>query len=352
MIDIRTQREFHNEMLRNLNNTQDKTPNSFSYDITSSVAIVCQDIDLRIEENLKKFDSQNLEGEELDRRCLQSSGTIRKKATKSNGPITVITDKEILIKKGEILLADELEFTVVDDTLIKNNAGTIYAECSVFGAVGNVIPRAINKLKKSIDGVINIYNEEEFHNGYEEEPDMDLWERHIERLLNPPKSGNPAHYNMWATEIDGIGYAKVFPRFNGPLTVKVILIDMNHKTVDDVLVEKVKEHINTERPFGVNELVVESAKEKKIIIKVKLKIQNGYIASSVKNDIKRNIEKYLYDIAFKQDFISYAKVGANILNTEGVSDYSELYINNETKNINIKDDEVSVLESLEVIIDE
>lgn len=352
MIDIKTQREFHNEMLRNLNNTQDKTPNSFSYDITSSVAIVCQDIDLRIEENLKKFDSQNLEGEELDRRCLQSSGIIRKKATKSNGPITVITDKEVLIKKGEVLLADELEFIVIEDTLIKNNSGILYVECSIPGAVGNVIPKSINKFKKSIDGVISVYNEDEFHNGYEEEPDMDLWERHIERLLHPPKAGNPAHYNMWATEIDGIGYAKVFPRFNGPLTVRVVLIDMNHKTVDDILVRKVKEHIDIERPFGVNELVVESARERKVDIKVKLKIQNGYIASNVKNDIKESIEKYLYDIAFKQNFISYAKIGAHILNTTGVSDYSELYINNKTSNIAIEDDEISILETLEVIIDE
>lgn len=346
---MKTQKEFHNEMLRNLNNIQDKTPNSFSYDITSSVAIVCQELDRQIENNLLKFDSQNLEGEELDRRCLQESGTIRKQATKSNGAVTVITDKDITVKKGEILLADELEFTVIEETDITNNSGTVYVECKEPGAVGNIIPRAINAFKVSHEGVVSVYNENAFENGYEKEEDMELWERHIEKLLYPPKSGNPAHYKVWATEIDGIGYAKVFPRFQGPLTVRVVLIDMKHKTVDPRLVEKVKKHIDVERPFGVNELSVESAKEKTVNIKVNLKLVNGFIVSDVKENIKNKIEKYLYDIAFKQDFISYAKIGACILNSNGVADYSNLEINDLNKNIELKEDEVAILGQLEVI---
>ena len=39
----RTQEEFLKTMLNNLSNTEDKSPNSFSYDILSAAAIIFED---------------------------------------------------------------------------------------------------------------------------------------------------------------------------------------------------------------------------------------------------------------------------------------------------------------------
>ena len=36
------------------------------------------------------------------------------------------------------------------------------------------------------------------------------------------KAGNKYHYREWALEVTGVGDAKIFPRYNGPLSIKVV----------------------------------------------------------------------------------------------------------------------------------
>ena len=48
-------------------------------------------------------------------------------------------------------------------------------------------------------------------------------------------------------------------------------------------------------------------------------------------------------MAFKDNYISFAKVGNIIIDSTGVLDYSDLKINDGTSNILIEDDEVAVL---------
>lgn len=88
-VQEKSQEEFLQSMLSNLSNTEDKTPNSFSYDILSAAAIVFEDFQRVILELFKKFDVMNLEDEELDARVLQIAGIKRKQATQSTGEVTV-----------------------------------------------------------------------------------------------------------------------------------------------------------------------------------------------------------------------------------------------------------------------
>lgn len=86
-----------------------------------------------------------------------------------------------------------------------------------------------------------------------------------------------------------------------------------------------------------------SAAEKIINISVKLSIENGCSEDIIKENIEKNIENFLASIAFQNSYISYAKIGAIILSSEGVQDYSNLLINNVAENIIINDEEVCVL---------
>lgn len=355
MVNIKTQREFLNEMLQNLQNINDKSPNSFSYDITSSAAISMQEIDRRIDEVMKKFDSYELIGypEELEKRVLQISGLTRKSETKATGQITVEGINGTIVPKGTIFLADDIEYESIEEKRIQSDGKVkIWIECKEYGKIGNITKGLINKLKSNVPGVEKVYNEDEFHSGYEEETDFELWERHMEKLANPPKAGNIYHYREWSTEVQGVGYAKVFPCFNGPLTVEVVLIGMDHRKIDEILIKRVVENIEKERPFGVNELVVESAKEKQVDIDLKLVIQSGYTIVEIKEEMEEKLKDYFYQIAFKQEFISHAKLGALILSCSGVLDYTELKINNETENLHLQNDEVAWLGNLEVFLNE
>ena len=48
-------------------------------------------------------------------------------------------------------------------------------------------------------------------------------------------------------------------------------------------------------------------------------------------------------MSFANGYVSYAKIGQTILNTDGVDDYSNLKVNSKTENIAISETEIAVL---------
>ena len=349
----KTQEEFLQSMLSNLSNTEDKTPNSFSYDILSAAAIVFEDFQRVILELFKKFDVMNLEDEELDARVLQIAGLRRKQATQSVGEVTITGSPNTVITKDIVFLAGSLEFTIDKDYVIPESGNiTIKVKSVAYGGDANVLPNAIDKMSPQILGVDNISNPNAIMNGYDQETDDDLRERYLEKLLHPPKAGNPAHYKLWATEVDGIWNAKVFRTWQGGGTVKVVVIGLNRKAVGPELIEKVKKHILEEAPIRYEDLTVESAATKKIKVDVKIKLTQNANLIEVKEEIKDRIEKYFYSISFKESIVSYAKVGAEILKVSGVADYDDLKLNGSMGNVELKETEVPELESLGVTTNE
>ena len=352
-IKERTQKEFLNIMLNNLKNTEDKTPNSFSYDALSSTSIVFRYFQDIVLELFKKFDVMNLEGEELDTRALQIAGLTRKKPTFASGKVRVTGEVGSVIPKDTIFLADDIEYISNKEYVIGQDGSVdVYVTCTTPGSMGNIIAGGINDMKKKIIGINNITNLEEFHNGYDLEPDGDLIERYLDVLTNPPKAGNPAHYKLWATEVDGVWDAKVFRTWQGGGTVKVVVIGLNRKAVGLELIEKVKKHIFEQAPIRYEDLTVESATTKKVKVNVKIKITKNSNLINIKENIKNRIDKYFYDISFKENIISYARLGAEILKVEGVEDYDELKINGNIGNLAMTETEIPELESLEVVSNE
>ena len=349
----KTQEEFLQSMLSNLSNTEDKTPNSFSYDILSAAAIVFEDFQRVILELFKKFDVMNLEDEELDARVLQIAGIKRKQATQSIGEVTVTGAPKTVIPKNTIFLAGGIEFTIDQDYVIPDTGNiTLKVKSVEYGGDANVLPNAIDKSNPQIVGVDNISNAKEIMNGYDQETDDDLRERYLEKLLHPPKAGNPAHYKLWATEVDGIWNAKVFRTWQGGGTVKVVVIGLDRKSVGSDLIEKVKKHILEEAPIRYEDLTVESATTKKVKVDVKIKLTQNANLIEIKEEIKDRIEKYFYSISFKENIVSYAKVGAEILKVPGVADYNDLKLNGSMGNVEMKETEVPEIESLGVTTDE
>ena len=121
----KTQEEFLQSMLSNLSNTEDKTPNSFSYDILSAAAIVFEDFQRVILELFKKFDVMNLEDEELDARVLQIAGIKRKQATQSVGEVTITGLPKTVIPKETVFLAGSLEFRIDRDYIIPDTGNIL-----------------------------------------------------------------------------------------------------------------------------------------------------------------------------------------------------------------------------------
>lgn len=334
-------------ILSNIPDRYDKSEGLFPYDFSKAAAIEFENKNKEMQEIANKLDIENLTGEELERFIYQRTGITKKQATKATATVIITGQEGARISKGELVGADTVNFVSMEDKTIDITGRIeVLVECELVGSIGNVSAGAIKYFPVSIAGLVDVYNPEAVTNGYDAETNDELRKRYYEKLQRPAKAGNKYHYEQWAKEVVGVGGVRVVPRWNGPLTVKVVIIDSNGQPASQELIDNVFNHIESERPFGANVTVV-SAEPVEINISVTLVLAEGYEDLQVKEGISKNIAGYLKSIAFKTNYISYAQIGSIILETDGVIDYSNLKVNDGIANIPIQDEEVAIMGVIE-----
>lgn len=344
----RSLEQIRNDMLENIPNTEDKSENSFIQNAVMPTSIEFFTMYRDIEETGNKIDIENLEGEELERFIYQRTGIQRRLATRATGTVVISGVELTTIGEGLLVSASDIEFRVTEPSVISANGSVeVPVEATVTGSSGNVPVNTIDTFPSSEPGLIDVYNPVAITNGYDEENDTSLLARYYEKLRQPAKSGNKFHYEQWAKEVVGVGGVRVVPRFNGPLTMKVVIIDSNQQLASGELVQEVDDHIRVEMPFGVDELLVISATAKTIDISATLSICDGCELAQVQEDIKQNVKRYLQEIAFSRTYVSYARIGSIILDTDGVLDYSDLKLNNTVANVAVGNEEVAIMGVIE-----
>lgn len=168
--------------------------------------------------------------------------------------------------------------------------------------------------------------------------------RYYDKLQRPGKAGNKYHYREWAQAVSGVGKVKVFPRWNGALTVKVAVLDVNNGLASQSLIDRVFTYIESERPFGANVTVV-TGEELVINISSAFVLNSSYTFDQVKPLILDRLATYFRSIAFEEGltYISHAQIGRELLDVEGIEDYSNLLLNGSTGNVPITETEVPVV---------
>lgn len=329
-------------MLNNLDKRYDRTKGGFFYDFFATLAIEINKLVESQNNILKNYFVDTAEGEYLTRKCAER-GINRKLATASIGYVTVKGVEGAEIVQGEVVASDLINFKFMESkTIPVGGSINVAVECETNGVVGNVPSGSITSFPKTLSGLQSVTNPEAFNNGYDEETDEALRERYYTFVQTPSTSGNKHEYKNWALSVVGTGGAKVIPRWNGRNTVKVIIISANATGADEELIKKVADYIEDVRPIGADVTVV-SATEKQINVSLSIAVDvDNYNAEDVKNEVKKNVEAYIKSLAFNRNYVSYAKVGAVILDTDGVIDYSNLTINDGDENITIADDEIAV----------
>ncbi|KEZ85543.1 baseplate J protein [Clostridium sulfidigenes] len=330
-------------LLSNISDGYDKSEGSFFYDIEKPISIEIEKAYIELESILNKGFADTATGNDLDR-IVYEQGINRKLSTKAKGEVVVTGLVGAVISKGEMVASDNVNFIFLEDKVIPTEKTiNVSVECEQYGIIGNVPVGAIKYFPKTLEGLQTVTNIATFTNGYEEETDESLRERYYTKIQTPATSGNKWHYLNWSKEVTGVGDARVFPLANGPGTVKVVIINSNKREADTGLINEVYTHIEEVRPIGAT-VIVESATEKVINISVILVIDtNNYTEEAVKSSIEDNLVIYFKSIAFKESYVSYAKIGNIIFDTPGVLDYSNLQVNNGTANISIEDIKVAVL---------
>ncbi|MGE6513380.1 baseplate J/gp47 family protein [Lysinibacillus sphaericus] len=335
----------HQNMLNNTSDNFDKSNGSWTYDIEKSVAIELSKHETKTDNIVDKMNIENLTGEELTRFIFQRTGIKRNLATFANGKVLITVTATTSINVGDLVAADDIFYQFIKAETF-STAGKYYVNvrCVQAGSVGNVPSSAINSFPTTLSNISTVINEVAFDNGYPEETDSSLRQRYYDKLQRPGKAGNKYHYREWAQSVSGVGKVKVFPRWNGALTVKVAVLDVNNGLATPSLIDSVLAHIESERPFGANVTVV-TGEELVINISSTFVLNNGYRFEQVKPFISDRLASYFRSIAFEDGlaYISYAQIGRELLDVEGIEDYSNLLLNGSTGNLSIGDTQVPIV---------
>jgi len=330
-------------LLASIDDTYDKTVGSFIYDVETPLSIELEMAYADQDAILDKGFADTSTGVYLEK-IVSAYGIARKSATYATTIVTITGTTGSLIKLGDKVASDNVNFVFAENKAIDHTGTTtVDVICDTPGTIGNITVGAIKYFPVTLAGLVNVTNLIEVTNGYEEETDEELRQRYWNKVRKPATSGNSAQYKVWAKEISGVGDAKVTPLWAGNGTVKIEIIDNNKRAADATLIDAVSDYIEDNRPIGATITVV-SAIEKVINVSVLLSIDtNNYVIEAVTTAIENILIKYFKDIAFLTTYVSYAKVGSLLFDIPGVIDYNNLLINGVATNINVNNEEIAVL---------
>ena len=75
----------------------------------------------------------------------------------------------------------------------------------------------------------------------------------------------------------------------------------------------------------------------------------GYTKDIVQNNFKKVLSQYLSGLSFDSTtYISLARIGNVLLDTDGVVDYSDLKLNGSAENVNLSNQEIAVTGTVEI----
>ena len=331
-------------MLNNISDSVDKTEGYFVYDNIAATSKEFSKISSSLDEVKSKFDISNLTGDELTSAVYQRTGLTRTPATYAVGVLTIAGNPTIAV--GDLIqTVSGVQFKSTEPKTI-TTSGTINVKAVVAGSSGNIPAGQITVMPVTIPGVTSVTNLAATENGFDEETDAALLVRYYEKLQEADTGGNIAHFKSLAKDYTGVGDCKVFPTWNGNNTVKLVIIDSNKEVPSTDLVNEVQTYMDPlgdgiwgqgygAAPYGAF-TTIEGAKGKNISVSFTVIKDTNYTDEQRDTNVKASITAYLKSIAFVDNaVVSYAKVGAAILASAGVLDYSNLAINSGTANIPI-----------------
>ena len=338
----------HNTMLQNIPNEWNKQEGYPVYDITRGFSFALDELDAKIEDVKNKQSVRNLSGSDLEKVIEERTGLTRKTGVKAVGRVKIVSGQGTVLKTDLFATENDIYFQSLEAKDV--TAGDyVLVECTEGGLVGNVVTGTITVVPKTITGISQITNDEPTTGGYDTETDESLLARYFDRLRNPVNGVNCNQYIAWANSVAGVGGARCIPIWNGKNTVKVIIIGNDYKPASDNVVKLVQDYIDPNKngdgsgvaTIGAVTTVV-SAKTTPIKVTIKGVKFSGDV-STLKAEIKDTIDRYIRQSAFNTDYVSIAKIGALIIDIDGVTDFKELLLNDAHDSIQIENDACGVL---------
>lgn len=266
-------------------------------------------------------------GEQLDLHA-EERGIYRKLSAKSFGTLTFSRDDvleyDVEIPKGTICSTadvDGVRFETTESVILVSGdlSVTVGAQSVVGGKNANVLKNKITVMVTPPSGITKVTNEVPFTGGLDGETDKELRARILDSYKNISNGTNIAFYKDEALKYDGVYSASVVPRARGNGTVDIYVAGKGTLLSDETL-NTIQKGIEKSREINVD-VEVKSPELMEIDTPIKVKIEDGYLFSEVKEECLKVIKDYFSSLAIGEDVI-FAAMGNKIFNLEGVKNYS------------------------------
>ena len=337
MYEAREQEDILSELQGYSTTPATKIEGTFEYDMLASNSIEFGKTEVELEQLYKAAFADTSWGEYLTM-IAEQYGVIRRPATKADGTVTVTGRGGV--EAGTLFATTEgTKFQTLAYASV-NGTADIKVEAVKAGAEGNVKANTITVIPMSIPGITAVTNAAATTGGYDEENDADLLKRYLEKVRLPATSGNKYEYYEWAKSVSGVGDARVLPIWNGPGTVKVIIVDANMQVAPASLIKAVADYIETVRPIGATVTVVSPTP---VPVTITAKISGTLDKEQYLKDINAYVAKKGMDL----HTLSYARCIDILLNQSTVADCADVKLNGKDI-IQCADDEMICAEEVEV----
>ena len=270
--------------------------------------------------------------EYLTMRCAEY-GIDRKAATKATGSVVFAGDVGSIVPAGSLIeVKSGSQFTTdADATVGQDGTAAVKITAVTAGESGNVAAGAISNIPMSIPGISSVTNAAATQDGFDAETDDELKSRYYVAVRTPATSGNKFHYYNWAMAQEGVGACRVLPLWDGPGTVKVMVVNSDMQTASDAIIARVAAYIESVRPIGADVTVV-SPTPKPVNITVDVA---GTVDLAA---FRKAMNSYMSKSNLKMKYLSAAQVG-EILMQQNISDYDNLLLNGGTR-VKMSEDEL------------
>lgn len=283
-----------------------------------------------------------------------------------------VTFEGVMPIVGERFYNDGKYFVLKENT----DDHVYYLEAEIAGISGNEIYSGTPAVPvNNIEGLTAATFGLIYENGSDPETDENLRTRVQEKIAGPAENGNKQHYKTWCESIDGIGRARIFPLWDGPNTVKAVLIDTTGKPCGAAKVAEVQEYIDPAtkgytttvngktyvRGDGLGEGVANlgahftatAASPLTIAVTFKAELATGATPDAAEQEAKEKIEKYLKErvLTTKEAadiVVRVSSIGAILTDLQNILDYSDLELNGANVNIKPGEDDVPVVGEVKV----
>ncbi len=289
------------------------------------------------------------------------AGVTRKEAVSATGYVKVTGEEGTVLDSETVFCvpatddSEDIGFLIDEETTIGESGIVVVGITAVeAGANGNVAADTIVIMESPIEGIESITNEAATSGGIDEEDDEDYYERiHAAFASSLYYIGNDTDFKRWALEINGIGDCIVVPVWNGPGTVKLVLVDSNGQPASDELVDAVYDHIVS--PEDRSQRLLPTACADLTCVPATSRVVD-YVCTDMVLDGTKTLEEIqaafeeavlaVYSSAKTIGVLRYNSVRPLISSLEGVSDFDDFQMDGDYENIVVTEEEYPVTGTL------